>query len=257
MSGIIAHSAEVRGTSYLGRLLDVVAAVAAAPAEGISASELAERTETPASTLSRLVRILDDRGLVRRLPTRRLAPGPALTTLGLRSLRSLAGDDYRAAVAELAQLTGESASVALLVGDEITLVARQESAHALRYVASVGDAIPPHRSAIGKAVLAHVDERRRRAILERAVGDAWEAVLAELADELEAVAREGFARDEEVFAVGLRCIAAPLRDGGGTAFGGVSVSGPTVRFTREVADGYVAPLLAHAQRIGHLRRGTA
>jgi IclR family acetate operon transcriptional repressor len=163
--------------------------------------------------------------------------------LGLRSLRRLPAERYRDAVRGLWEATGESVSVGLVMGDEIVLVARHESHHRLRVVAAVGDVIPPHRSAMGKAVLAHIGEARRRGLLAAAVGEDAETVARELEDELERAAVEGFARDEEVFAVGLRCIAAPLLGADGEAVGAVSIAGPTVRFRREVADSFVPELL--------------
>lgn len=243
-------------TSYLGRILDVVEAVAAAPERGIAISELATAQGAPLSTVSRLVRLLDERGLVRRLPSKRLVPGPTLVTLGLRALRTMPADDYGAAAATLATLTGETVSVGLLIGPDITLVARHDSLHALRFVASVGDVIAPHRSAMGKAILSHVDAARRLEILSRAVGDEAPAVLGEIGAELAEAAAVGYARDEEVFAVGLRCIAAPLFDATGRVVGAISVSGPAARFTRELADGFIESLLAQT-RGSHRARPTA
>ena len=105
-------------------------------------------------------------------------------------------------------LTGESVSVGILLGDEITLVERRESSHALRYVAGVGDVIAPHESAMGKVVLAHSPPEQRARIVRRAVGDGADLVLAGLADELDETLAAGIGRDEESFAVGLRCVAA-------------------------------------------------
>lgn len=236
-------------TSYLGRILDVLEAVASAPTSGVSISKLAEAEGAPLSTVSRLVRLLDERGFVRRLPDRRLVPGPKLVTLGLRSLRSLPGDQYGAAAAALADLTGESVSVGLLLGSEITLVARHDSKHPLRVVASVGDVIAPHSSAMGKAILSHVPDRRRIEILEHAVGPGTAPVLSALRRELADAAAHGYARDEEAYAVGLRCVAAPLLDPQGAAVGAISISGPAARFSRELADGCIPSLLAQTGRL--------
>jgi DNA-binding IclR family transcriptional regulator len=101
---------------------------------------------------------------------------------------------------------------------------------------------------MGKAILAHVSDQRRDQILRRALGPRAAKVADELADELTLVASDGFARDEEVFAVGQRCVAAPLLAPGGEAQGAISVAGPSSRFTREVADGCVATLLDGVRR---------
>ncbi len=245
-------TAELPRISYLGRFLDLIQVVAAAPEAGLTLSELAEQSGVPMSTASRLVRLLDEQGLVRRQPDKRIIPGPALLTLGLRSLRRLPTDRYHEAVQTLSDLTGESVSVGLVFGGELTLVARRESAHPLRYVASVGDAIAPHRSAMGKAILAHTSPPQRYEIVRQAVGAKAHAVLADLAGELAEVLETGVARDEEAFAVGLRCIAAPLLDPDGEAVGAVSISGPSARFTRQLANGFVPELLGQTWRLSQM-----
>ena len=225
-----------------------------APPEGLTLSELAEATHLPVSTASRLARLLEQRGLASRRGDKRFVPGPALVTLGLRSLRLLRTEHYREAIANLGRITGESVSVGMLVGDEIVLVARHESEHRLCVVATIGDVIALHRSAMGKAVLAHVPEERRHAILwhailRHALGPRAAEVAAELAEELEQTAADEFARDEEVFAVGLRCRAAPLIGADGEAHGAISIAGPSSRFSHELADGCVAQLVDETRRI--------
>ena len=189
---------------------------------------------------------------MQRLPDKRYVPGPALLALGLRSLRRLPADRFNDAVQTLVDLTGESVSVGILLGEEITLVARRESAHALRYVASVGDVIAPHRSAMGKVVLAYAAPERSDRILREAVGDDADAVRAGLADQLAETLATGIGRDEESFAVGLRCVAAPVLGGDGYAVGAVSISGPSARFTRELADGFLPALREQARRLSQL-----
>ncbi len=255
MSSSAFHSLEVpdarRGgnVGYLARCLDFVDLVAAAPAEGFTLSELALASHMPVSTASRLARLLEERGLASRRADKRFVPGPALVTLGLRSLRLLAAERYSDTVASLGRCTGESVSLGMLVGDEIVLVARHESEHRLRVVATIGDVIAPHRSAMGKAILAHVSEHRRNEILRRAVGDRAPRVAAELADELERAAAEGYARDEEVFAVGLRCRAAPILGADGEAQSAISIAGPSSRFTLDLAEGHVPALLEETRRL--------
>jgi IclR family acetate operon transcriptional repressor len=238
--------------SYLGRFLDVVQVVSAAPDRGLTLSELAAEAGVPASTASRLARLLEEHGLARRLADKRYVPGPALLAVGLRSLRRLPTDRFQDAVQTLFDLTGESVSVGVLLGDGITLVARRESAHALRYVASVGDVIAPHESAMGKVVLAHSAPERRIRIVREAVGDDADLVLSGLADELALTRATGIGRDEESFAVGLRCVAAPILGSDGDAVGAISISGPSARFTRELADGFLPALREQTRRLSPL-----
>jgi len=239
-------------TSYLSRVLELAQIVAAGPEEGFRLSELASQAGAPISTVLRLVRLLEDRGLALRLPDKRIVPGPALVKLGLRSLRRLPAERFRDAVQSLVELTGESVSVGLVVGTEVTLIDRRESKHPLRYVASVGDVIPPHRSAMGQAILSHLSGTRRAELVRSAVGAEANAVLAAIEPDLAEAARSGLGRDEEAFAVGLRCIAAPVLGSDGEAMGAISISGPSARFTRELADEFAPALLAQTRQLSEL-----
>src|SRR6266566_3131559 len=237
--------------SYLSRCLGLLECLSSVPNSGLTLSELAERAGMPVSTASRLAQLLEERGLAFRLPNRRYVPGSALLMLGLRSLRRLHTERYRSAVRALSEATGESVSLGLVIADEIVLVARHESQHRLRVVAAVGDVIPPHRSAMGKAILAHVGSTRRQSLLAAAVGTRARQVALELRQELERAAVDGFARDEEVFAVGLRCIAAPLIGPDDEAVGAISIAGPTARFGRDLAGSFVPALLEQTQALSH------
>ena len=253
METTVSTDTDLPRVSYLGRFLDLVQVVSTAPDRGLSLSELASRGSVPPSTVSRLARLLEEHGLARRLADKRYVPGPALVAIGLRSLRRLPTDRFHEAVQVLVDLTGESVSVGILLGDEITLVERRESSHALRYVASVGDVIAPHQSAMGKVVLAHSPPERRARIVRRAVGDEADLVLAGLADELDETLAAGIGRDEESFAVGLRCVAAPILGNEGDAVGAISISGPAARFTRKLADGFLPGLREQTRRLSPLQ----
>lgn len=223
--------------SYLARLLDVLEAVGAEQETPPRVSEIAQVTGIPVSTVSRLLSLLGERRFVRRLPRGRYGLGVGVYRMALRGLTALVDlEALGATVRTLAKATGESASAGLLVDDRIVLVARRESEHRLRITAQVGDVVDPHLSAMGKAVLAYVDRTRRLDVLGAAVGEDAGSVLDGLADELDLVRSEGFARDEETYAPGLRCRAAPILGLAGVALGAISVAGPAGRFTPTAAN---------------------
>ena len=145
--------------------------------------------------------------------------------------------------------TGESVSVGLVVGDEIVLVARHESEHRLRVVATIGDVIAPHRSAMGKAILAHVPAPRRDEILAARDRRSRAAGRGRARGRARRAAAQGYACDEEVFAVGLRCRAAPILGAGRRGDGAISIAGPSSRFTEELAERNVPALLEETRRL--------
>ncbi len=231
--------------TYLGRLLDALEMVSAEiPAH--SFRDAAAVLGVPASTAHRLLSLLSERGYCERDDGGRFRPGSRLYGIAMRALDQL--PQWQAAkrvVYEVGVSTGESASFGVLVGREIVLTARHNSAHALTAVANVGDILPPHTSALGKAVLACLPEDQRNSLIGRFVPGASSAALRSLHRELEEVTATGYSVDEETFAPGMRCRAVPVFDTRSGFVGGLSVSGPAVRFTVELADAAI-PLMHEA-----------
>jgi DNA-binding IclR family transcriptional regulator len=91
-------------------------------------------------------------------------------------------------------------------------------------------------TASGKVVLAHMDEDRLSSVLDTHGLDSMTpntiSDREELASELETIREQGFARDHEESAVGIRGVAAPVRGLDGV-IGTVSLSGPASRIKGE------------------------
>ncbi|HEX4214214.1 MAG TPA: IclR family transcriptional regulator [Candidatus Dormibacteraeota bacterium] len=225
---------------YLSRLVDVLEVVSSGRA--LTLTEVASETGIPPSTAHRLLGLLLDRGYARRLEgTRGFVAGPSLQRIGLRALSQRQGR-FDEVVREIAGRTGESVSLGMLQGREIVLVSRRESDHPLRYVISVGDPVAIDATAMGMVVVASSTEEQRGRLLRR-LPDGGAAFLEERAGELREAARRGYAIWEnsgEV--VGLMCVAVPLLDADREVIGGISVAGPTVRFSRRAAQATVAHL---------------
>jgi DNA-binding IclR family transcriptional regulator len=140
---------------------------------------------------------------------------------------------------ELRDATEETVQLAILDGNEAVYLELSESPHPVKLTSRAGARLPAHSSAIGKALLSTLEP-------EEASGRLADAELTrftphtvgtvdELMDELDRVRRQGYSVDNEEFAIGLRCIAMPVRDRAGDAVAAMSVSIPTPRYDRAVA----------------------
>jgi DNA-binding IclR family transcriptional regulator len=231
--------------SYMGRLLDLLVLVGEHP--GQTLGELSRRSGVPLSTASRLIALLLERGLARREDGGRLVVGPALERMALRSMQRWHDfGGFQERVDRLARRTGESVSLGLLSFDRIVLVARKEAAHSLRLVVRVGDAVPPLRSAMGRVMLAHLPPARQEALLH---ADGIDGSRPVEHTELRAMRERGYADDEGGFAVGLRCIAVPFFGADGDPVGGISVAGPSARFTGARVKAALPALIEEARAI--------
>jgi IclR family acetate operon transcriptional repressor len=86
---------------------------------------------------------------------------------------------------------------------------------------------------LGKTLLSSLPAQRVTRILkkEKVVAFTKRTITdrADLNRELEAIRRKGYAIDDEEHEVGVRCVAAPVRDNSGNVIAAVSISVPSVR----------------------------
>ncbi|MDA8287783.1 MAG: IclR family transcriptional regulator [Actinomycetota bacterium] len=197
-----------------------------------SLSELSAASGLAPATIHRLMGTLIERGYVRRASDRRYLLGPRLIALGDQASRAF-GTWATQHLRELVELTGETANLAVLEGDLVLYVAQAPGKHAMRMFTEPGRRVEPHCTAVGKAMLARLDDPTVRAILER-TGMARHtattltkpnALLAQLAK----IREQGYALDDGEQEVGVRCVAVALDQG--PSLTAISVSGPLARLT--------------------------
>jgi DNA-binding IclR family transcriptional regulator len=93
--------------------------------------------------------------------------------------------------------------------------------------------VPLHTTALGKAIMAHMDEDAVHEIVDThglsAVTEQTISTEESLFEALETIREQGYARDDEERVKGMRCIAAPIIFES-EVVGAVSASGPVTRF---------------------------
>ncbi|GAA1324713.1 IclR family transcriptional regulator [Leucobacter albus] len=193
-------------------------------------SELAERCALPLPTIHRLARTLTARGYIRQLGDRRYALGTRLMRFGDAASTQL-GIFARPQLAALVAELEESANMAVREADQVLYIAQVPSPHTMRMFTEVGKRAPMHNTGVGKAILAQLDERTVRSIVEQAgMARATEKSIAtvdELLAELARIRERGYAIDDNEQEIGVRCFAVAI-PGSPTPMA-ISVSGPTSR----------------------------
>ncbi len=200
----------------------------------VRVADVAQLLAVDKSTASRLAATLEARGYLQRDPvSRRYALGAKVRPAAppdawVRDLRRRAGS----AVADLADVTGECAHVAVLDGDAVRIVedvvARVEG---LQVRAGVGRSMPLHCTALGKCFLAFTDVAPPTELTAHTPRTATD--VATLERDLASVRRRGFALDDEEHEPGVRCLAAPVRDVEGTVVASLGISAPRLRLQDE------------------------
>ncbi|HET6439276.1 MAG TPA: IclR family transcriptional regulator [Anaeromyxobacter sp.] len=215
----------------------------------VRATDVAAKLQIDKASASRTLHTLAEAGYLEQSPDRRFVPGPKLLPsqspqlVDMVRLREQAG----ALLARLVARSEECAHLAVLAGDRALYLDAVLSQHRLRVDHPPGTLAPLHCTALGKVFLAYagapipekLDRYTSRTITDPEL----------LAAHLRSLAGQGFTTDDEEHAVGVRCVAAPLRDGAGRVIAAVGVSGAAARislealgelgvFVREEADGF-------------------
>jgi IclR family acetate operon transcriptional repressor len=237
------------GVQSIERAFDLLEMLADAGG-ALGLSELSTVSGLPLPTVHRLMRTLVNRGYVRQEASRRYTLGSRLIRLGEISSQTL-GTWLRPFLAQLVRLTGETANLAMLDGDEVVYIAQVPSPHSMRMFTEPGRRVQPHCTAVGKALLAELPPGEARALLERDGMPAYTpATITDpdlLIAHLEVIRKQGYAVDEGEQEIGVRCFAVAVPDAPGSL--AISTSGPQTRMTDDAAARIVPALQRTAREI--------
>jgi len=202
-------------------------------------TELAKKLGRGKSSVHRLLATLAGKGYVEKnAQTNRYRLTYKLFVVGSAATERLGLKDLAAPVmTRLSAETAESVNLGVLEGAVVLNIHRIDGPHLVRIQLEPGRGVPAHATALGKVLLAGLApeelERWRREtrlvrLTPRTITD-WPR----LARALRQAAERGWAVDDEECSLGLRCVAAPVRDARGAVVAGVSVSGPSQRLSHD------------------------
>jgi DNA-binding IclR family transcriptional regulator len=136
----------------------------------------------------------------------------------------------------LAEETGELVNIAVEEHGQCVYLYRSRGSQSVHLDIRAGERVPLNTTALGKAMLAYMDEDRLDGVLPAeslpaATGNSITDPDA-LREQLAEVRARGYAVDDEERLEGLRCVSAPIRQDG-EVLGAISVSAPTSRLKGE------------------------
>jgi DNA-binding IclR family transcriptional regulator len=196
----------------------------------LSLAEIASRLDLPKSTTHNLLRTLLSRGLVEKVDSDHYALGTTIISITQAVRVNVELRDRAAPVLrELADFCRESVLLAILDGNYILYIYAIESPRRLLARTAVGDRVPLHCTAIGKAILAHLPMEQVESIIN-AVGmprstDATITELPVLIKEMELIRQQGYSVDHQEHEASTFCIAAPIFNAAGGVIAACSVTG--------------------------------
>jgi DNA-binding IclR family transcriptional regulator len=162
----------------------------------------------------------------------------------------------RPLMSQLHETHGESVNLGCLDNREVVVIDMIKSRKVLKYDLPVGSRGPAYAAALGKALLAFANpDQLENYIKSLETGRRTPHTLTDrqiIKDELERVRKQGYALDDEEWAMGIRCVAAPVLDYQGRAIYALSVSGPVQRMSRKKIDDILSDLLPVAKSLSWL-----
>jgi DNA-binding IclR family transcriptional regulator len=238
-------SSDKTSIQVIERMMALLDALASYP-DPVSLKELATTTGLHPSTAHR---ILND--MVAKRFVDRSEPGTYRLGMRLLELGNIVKSRLNVREAALPYMqalhrkTQQTVNLSVRQGDEIVYIDRAFSERSgMQVVRAIGGRAPLHLTSIGKLFLSVDDAKLVRAYATRTglAGNNKNSItdLAKLERELSLVRARGYARDNEELELGVRCMAAGVRDDAGRLIAGLSISAPADRLSDEWLDDLIA-----------------
>jgi IclR family acetate operon transcriptional repressor len=220
----------------------------------VSAVEIATVLAIPISSLSYLLGTLVERGYLIR-NGRLHSPGPALSRLVAPGPATGLAERVAPRVRAISLQLDETAAFFVRHGPEMEAIACEVSAQPLRYSVEVGQPLPLHAFAAGKAILAALPPAELDAYFVEAERAAFTAhtvtAEAELRAQLQVIGKRGLARTGEEYTPGIVGLGRSVIAPDGTLIGAISVAIPAARANPALEERAALLLARAAEALGN------
>jgi len=161
---------------------------------------------------------------------------------------------------KLVSLYQETANLVILKDISVMYLEKVEGSYSMRISTLIGGEKPIYCTAVGKSILAFLNEKDLEKTVGRLTLDKYtENTIVDkniLIKDLDEIRVKGYAEDHEEMEIGLHCIAAPILNQYKTPIASISVSGPASRMNvaicKEIGDILVKLANEISQKLGNL-----
>lgn len=185
-------------------------------ATSLKLRDISDRTGIPMPTAFRVVATLEEGGYLERSADGSIRPGIAVLQLGSAALRGssivqLSEQPLR----HLAEQSGETVNLGVLVGDRVLYLARLRNSDLVTANIQVGSTLPAAYTSMGKLLLAFLDDAELTTALRghdfaTNAGPNAASSLTELRGRLAVIRDQGYSLQDEEVAAGLRSVSVPV-----------------------------------------------
>jgi PcaR/PcaU/PobR family beta-ketoadipate pathway transcriptional regulator len=225
----------------LSRGLSILSLIAESPTP-LTLTQISEKLRVSKSSIQRLTRTLGRSGYLERdKENKKYRLGPTMLSIGFSAAQDL--DLKKAAypyLEEAAKKTGETLNLAVLDKKEIVYIERIVSQRALSVNIQIGSRRPLYCTSMGKVILAFMPEDQREEFLKtiKLIPFSPRTITRKrvLRIELERIRLRGFATGNEELEIGVRSVAAPIRNSEGKIIAAVNIAVPASRVSMKTIE---------------------
>jgi len=220
----------------------------------IGISDLAKRLGVAKSTVHRLAVTLVAEGMLEQnSESGKYRLGIALFRLGaLVRHRMDVSIEARHLLRDLREKANETVHLAVLDEPEIMYIFNLESTQAIRMRSDIGVRKPAYCTAEGQVMLAFQPAEVVERVIRAGLAPRTPQTItdpAALMKALEAARQRGCAIEDEESEIGMRCIAAPIRDDTGQVIAAIGLAGPVSRLTKKALTAFIPHVIETAAAI--------
>jgi DNA-binding IclR family transcriptional regulator len=206
----------------------------------LSLQELTQYAGIPKSTLHGLLTPLRESGLIEQGQDGRYRLGIRLFELGsIVSASWNIASIARPHLQNIAIQTGQSVQLSMIDKCGVLILDYADTNSSLRVVTEVGDRLPIHSTALGKAILAFLPEIQAKGCLKTGMFSFTPHTITDMEDmmaALEKIRERGYAIEDGENRIGLRGVAAPIFDISGAPVYALGVIG---MFRRTISEDFL------------------
>ncbi len=199
--------------------------------KGVSLKEIAEDMDMPKSSAFVILQSLVELNCVtpNHENEKKYHIGVEMFSLGMKYASEVSVmKETSAILAPLAEKYGKTGFVAILDGTDVVYMQKHKSTGAMLASCALGSRKAAHSTALGKAILAHLEPAEREKVLSQIVYTKWtEETIADeetLCKQLAEIAQLGYALDVRENNTLLTCCAAPIFNYSGKVVAAISLS---------------------------------
>lgn len=214
----------------------------------LTTSQISQRTGIPRAAVRRCLYTLAKLGFVAEEDNRLFSLRPRVLKLGHAYLATAPlAHAAQPVLRYISSTLNESASVAILDGDEILYIARASTARIMSVDLHIGSRLPAYCTSMGRVLLAHSSAEALDAYLERTklIQYTPRTIVSRegLRSTLASVRENGYALVDQELEIGLRSIAVPIYGAEGRAVAALNVGVQAARISVAEMESRILPAL--------------